>query len=108
MDAATWATVKREFARVQEAAPEDRESLLRALNPGVRHEVASLLAALDAAPPLLEDAHQAFQPGAMVGPYRLLAELGRGGMGTVYRVERADGELSRHLALKMAGDRVFA
>ncbi|MBP7777455.1 MAG: serine/threonine protein kinase [Acidobacteria bacterium] len=108
MDAATWATVKREFARVQEAAAEERASLLRALNAEVRREVASLLAALDAAPPLLEDQRRAFEPGAMVGPYRLLTELGRGGMGTVYRVERADREVSRHLALKVAADRVFA
>jgi hypothetical protein len=40
-------------------------------------------------------------PGAAVGPYRLLAELGSGGMGTVWLAERADGTLRRKVALKL-------
>jgi eukaryotic-like serine/threonine-protein kinase len=39
--------------------------------------------------------------GAMVGPYRLLSELGAGGMGTVWLAERADGTLKRRVALKL-------
>jgi serine/threonine protein kinase len=37
----------------------------------------------------------------MVGPYRLLQRIGRGGMGTVYLAERADGEFHKRVALKM-------
>ena len=37
----------------------------------------------------------------MVGPYRLLRELGTGGMGTVWLAERSDGALKRQVAVKM-------
>jgi len=39
--------------------------------------------------------------GAAVGPYRLLHELGSGGMGTVWLAERADGMMKRPVALKL-------
>ena len=39
--------------------------------------------------------------GARVGAYRLLRELGRGGMATVWLAERADGLLERRIALKL-------
>jgi len=39
--------------------------------------------------------------GDAIGPYRLISELGRGGMGTVWLAERADGQLKRQLALKL-------
>jgi non-specific serine/threonine protein kinase/serine/threonine-protein kinase len=108
MDSSAWAAVKREFARVQEAVPAARPALLSALDPAVRAEVESLLSALDAAPPLIPSDDVVFRPGAIVGPYRLLDEIGRGGMGTVFRAERADGELTRQIALKVAGGRIVA
>ena len=35
------------------------------------------------------------------GPYRLLNIVGRGGMGTVYLAERADGEVTQRVAVKL-------
>jgi serine/threonine-protein kinase len=39
--------------------------------------------------------------GATVGPYRLVEELGRGGMAVVYLAERADGAFAQQVALKV-------
>jgi tetratricopeptide (TPR) repeat protein len=40
-------------------------------------------------------------PDDIVGPYRLIAPIGEGGMGTVWSAERADGSLQRRVALKL-------
>jgi tRNA A-37 threonylcarbamoyl transferase component Bud32 len=39
--------------------------------------------------------------GTEVGSYRLIRELGRGGMGTVWLAERTDGLIKRSIALKL-------
>jgi eukaryotic-like serine/threonine-protein kinase len=45
--------------------------------------------------------HAGLEAGARVGPYRLVRELGAGGMAEVWLAERADGAFVRQVALKL-------
>jgi serine/threonine protein kinase len=71
-----------------EAAPEDFLGV-----PAV-DRARSIVASLDGQPSLSLS-------GRMVGPYRLLRELGEGGMGVVYLAERADGQFDQQVAIKL-------
>ncbi len=44
---------------------------------------------------------QGLPAGALIGPYRILRELGRGGTGIVFLAERGDDEFHRPVALKL-------
>ncbi len=43
----------------------------------------------------------ALEPGSSIGAWRILGELGRGGMAAVYLAERADGQYQQRAALKV-------
>lgn len=45
--------------------------------------------------------HPEVLEGQRLGPYRIVREIGRGGMGRVFLAERADGLFHRHVALKL-------
>ena len=75
----------------------------------LRRDVAALLDAhgrtagmLDRplAPPLPED-YDATSGELHFGPYRVVRELGRGGMGVVFLAERIDGQFERQVAVKV-------
>jgi serine/threonine-protein kinase len=51
--------------------------------------------------PRLGDDGTVAQAGDLVGPYRVLREIGHGGMGSVWLAERADGSYKRQVAIKL-------
>jgi eukaryotic-like serine/threonine-protein kinase len=61
------------------------------------HRVAATIEAVTAVPPVEEPTFD----GRRLGPYRVIRELGRGGMGVVFEAER-DDEFHKRVALKVA------
>jgi serine/threonine protein kinase/TolA-binding protein len=102
------------FARALEitSAPERAAFLDRACagNPALRAEVEALLRAHDRSGDLLDvpegaaptpaDRPAGEQAGAVIGRYKLLQEIGEGGMGTVWMAEQSD-PIQRRVAVKV-------
>jgi len=115
MEAERWQQIETVFHIVLDCAPEKREALLDSAcngNTEVRAEVESLLAAypetgftrdqaFQDAVKLLEKSVEHVQPGRQIGPYRIVREIGRGGMGVVYLAARADEVIERLVAIKV-------
>ncbi|MGF1671687.1 MAG: serine/threonine protein kinase, partial [Balneolaceae bacterium] len=104
----------RRISELYEAALElelgRREEFLQSECAGdseLKSEVESLLQAGNAAstehlfPPLFREKEEPNLVGQQVGAYRILQEIGSGGVGVVYLAERIDGEFRRRLALKV-------
>ncbi|MCU0649335.1 MAG: tetratricopeptide repeat protein [Gemmatimonadaceae bacterium] len=113
---ARWHLIERLFHEALMQSETARDGWLDAHcdDAGIRVEVRRLLAADAqlAQAPLLEAAVQAAardvaasevtsSNDARVGPWRLLHELGRGGMGIVWLAERADGAYDARVAIKL-------
>jgi serine/threonine-protein kinase len=104
------------FERALDLDPGERGDWLAGATGGdaeLRAEVESLLEAHERAEGVLERADalrlataslvgaSPVLPGARLGRYRIVREIGRGGMSTVYLAERADGQFQRDAALKI-------
>ena len=112
MDSEYWNRVNELFDRALEQPEEQRKDWLHEAcknDPPMLADVLALLEADSASQILLDGvAAQAVefdaQPsrlGSRIGHYRVLEELGSGGMGDVFLAERADGHFDQKVALKL-------
>jgi tetratricopeptide (TPR) repeat protein/predicted Ser/Thr protein kinase len=76
---------------------------IREANPQVAAEVEQLLRAHDRSAGILDGVGRKAprMPERRIGTYRVVTELGRGGMGVVYLAERDDGQFRRRVAVKI-------
>jgi serine/threonine-protein kinase len=109
MNESTIDTLAPHFERLRllPAAQRAQELAVLTLDEGARVRLERLLAAdADDADPLAEiiaggAARLARPAQQQLGAWRLLRELGSGGMGTVFLAERADGQFTREVAIKL-------
>jgi Tol biopolymer transport system component len=117
MTSERWRQVEALFNAALEQKPDRRETFLAEACRGdneLRQEVESLLGrdgsdegvldrpAWEAVPSLIEYP-TSLTPGMQLGPYKILAPIGAGGMGEVYRA--SDTRLGRDVAIKISAER---
>jgi eukaryotic-like serine/threonine-protein kinase len=109
---AGWQRLREVFHSASEQPSGRREAFLLEVcagDPDLLSEVRALLGTEDQGHDLIQDAVRdtasGFEEDALVGraigPWRVIRELGRGGMGRVLLAERADGEFEQRAALKV-------
>ena len=111
-----WRQIDTLFSEALERPPDERTAFLRhacGRDRDLYEEIVSLLesdaraeevlgeSATQFAFPLMAALEAELDTLNVVGPYRLIESLGRGGMGAVYLAERADGQFDRRVALKL-------
>ncbi|OZC04221.1 serine/threonine-protein kinase [Rubricoccus marinus] len=112
-----WTRIQTLFEAALERPADDRTAWLRSVcgdDPDLYREVESLLegdahqhtlfggrAADLLGPHDLDAALSPTRAGEIVGPWRLIERIGSGGMGAVYRAERASGDYEQTAALKL-------
>jgi serine/threonine protein kinase/tetratricopeptide (TPR) repeat protein len=112
MDTARWHKMQELFGQAIEADPKDRRALLERRCGDDRElleELLSLLAADESGHSMLDGlAVQAVDisseisyEGKNVGPYRIVEQIGSGGMGLVFIAERVKGQFDQRVALKL-------
>ncbi|MCC6989658.1 MAG: serine/threonine protein kinase, partial [Acidobacteria bacterium] len=112
-----WAEITRLFDAAMDVAPADQTAWLAALDADaeVVAELRSLLEWHESSGAFLEtpalrvpdlagpSMTETPMVGRALGPWRLVDVIGRGGMGVVYRAERADDAFTRQAAVKVIG-----
>ena len=115
----TWAKVRALVEAAMLLPPGERAAYLSAEAPAkeVRDEAEQLLAFEHEAgeifstephrPSLTTAKTEPSLAGRLLGDYRLIEEIGSGGMGAVYLAERADGAYQQRVALKILQEGIF-
>ena len=110
-----WLNIEEIVQSAIDCGADDRAALLDSVcgdDAELRHEVESLIAlqsgtgftgsaALEDGIKLLEHRERALNVGRLIGTYRVVREIGRGGMGTVYLAARADNVFEKLVAIKI-------
>lgn len=110
-----WERVRALFDAALEHPADERVALVTAGSDGdeiLLREVLDLLAAHESTDTLLDapalqtlaeaaEVPEASMTGGRIGPYVLEDEIGRGGMGVVYRARRIEGEFDQVVAVKI-------
>jgi eukaryotic-like serine/threonine-protein kinase len=110
-----WQQIKETFSAAVDREPSEQPAFLEDACAGddvLRHDVESLLAyaasdlrfveaPAQLATELLADYDAQSMRGRRIGPYAVLGEIGRGGMGTVYLATRADDRYQKQVAIKV-------
>jgi serine/threonine protein kinase/tetratricopeptide (TPR) repeat protein len=107
-----WDQVKELFTLALERDSAERSEFLRQAcgdDDALRCEIESLLSSFDGAATFLEESPAAdlliaqlrTMAGKRIGAYRILGEIGHGGMAVVYLAERADDQYRKRVAIKM-------
>jgi len=106
-----WRQIEDLYHAARERSPAERAALLEGTDPDIRSRVERMLAIepdgqiLDGnAAGLMDNATKTvIATGTQLGPYQIEAQIGAGGMGTVYRA--VDTRLGRVVAIKIASER---
>jgi eukaryotic-like serine/threonine-protein kinase len=106
-----WRQIERLYDAARKCAPGDRAALLEHTDPDIRSRVERMLeiesgsAILQPLPAdfLADPTKTVLARGSQLGPYKVEAQIGAGGMGTVYRA--VDTRLGRVVAIKIAAER---
>src|SRR5688572_26621514 len=110
-----WKKITELMEAALELAPDERQAFLAdacRADLSLRGEVEALLSSynkaegfldglLEGATTLIGGAEAPPVEGTMIGSYRVVRELGRGGMGTVYLAARADDTYKKSVAIKL-------
>jgi eukaryotic-like serine/threonine-protein kinase len=104
-----WQRIKELFTSALERVPEERSSFLLQACAGddsLRIEIESLLSNFDSVPDFLEQSpaaalYSGALAGKRIGAYRIIREIGQGGMAVVYLGERDDQSYRKQVAVKM-------